>query len=131
MSWVRVPRTSDFRFFPGKAKYGNNVFASAGDVNGYDILLLSTTVVRGEGRERSPALLAFCMEARERFRGSFHRFHGSFHGRYGSYGSFHGSCHGSNGSRESFHGSFHSFHESFLGSFRGSVRGSFHGRYGR
>ena len=45
---------------------------------------------------RSPALLAFCVEAHESSRGSFHRFHGSFHGRYGSYGSFHGSCHGRN-----------------------------------
>ena len=38
---------------------GNNVFSSvrAGDVNGYDSLLLSTTVVRGEGRETRRSLL--------------------------------------------------------------------------
>ena len=38
---------------------GNNVFASvrAGDVNGYDSLPLSTTVVRGEGREPRRSLL--------------------------------------------------------------------------
>ena len=29
---------------------------------------------------RSPVLYAFCVEAHESFRGSFHRFHGSFHG---------------------------------------------------
>ena len=39
-------------FFRERQK-GNDVFASvrAGDVNGYDSLPLSTTVVRGEGRE--------------------------------------------------------------------------------
>ena len=31
---------------------------------------------------RSPALLAFCVEAYESFRASFHRFHGSFHGSF-------------------------------------------------
>ena len=38
-------------FFSGKEQKGNNVFASvhAGDVNGYDSLLLSAMVVRGKG----------------------------------------------------------------------------------
>ena len=52
MSWVRIPPTSYFRFFREQKK-GNNVFANvrAGDVmNGDDNLLLSTTVVRVEGR---------------------------------------------------------------------------------
>ena len=59
MSWVRIPPTSCFRFFSGRRKKGNNVFASvrAGDVNGYDSLLLSTTVVRDEGREPRRSLL--------------------------------------------------------------------------
>ena len=49
-------------FFPGKAKrIPGNVFASvrAGDVNGYDSLPLSTTVVRGEGREPRRSLLLY------------------------------------------------------------------------
>ena len=52
MSWVRIPPTSQFRFFRETRKKGNNVFASvrAGNVNGYDSFLLSTTVVGGEGR---------------------------------------------------------------------------------
>ena len=59
-------------------------------------------------RPRSPALLVFCVEAHESFRGSFHEsFHqsnGSFHENHGTAhakinGSFHESC------RESFHGS--------------------------
>ena len=37
---------------------------------------------------RFPALLEFCVEARERFREIFHRFHGSFHGRCASCGGF-------------------------------------------
>ena len=51
MSWVRLPPTSYFRFSPGKKEKGDDIFASvrAGDVNCYDSLLLSTTVVRGEG----------------------------------------------------------------------------------
>ena len=53
MSRVRVPTTSYISAFFREKHKGNNVFASmrAGDVNGYDSLLLSTTVVRGEGRE--------------------------------------------------------------------------------
>ena len=45
-------------FFRERQK-GNNVFASvrAGDVNGYDGLPLSTTVVCGEGREPRRSLL--------------------------------------------------------------------------
>ena len=40
-----------FPLFSGKRKKEINFFASvrAGDVNGHDSLLLSTTVVRGEG----------------------------------------------------------------------------------
>ena len=81
---------------------------------------------------RAPALLAFCVEAHESFRGSFHgsyesggSFRGSFHERYGSFhakknpASFLGSF------RESFHGIC--FHKIFHGSFHGSS-GSFHGR---
>ena len=50
---------TDFIFpllFREKHKKENNVLASvrAGHVNGYDSLLLSTTVVRGEGRPRDP-----------------------------------------------------------------------------
>ena len=82
---------------------------------------------------RSPALLVFCVEVHESFRGSFHRFHGSFHGKKipeactdGSsfHESFHGSFHGSSGRchgshfHGSFHGNFHrSFHERFHESF--------------
>ena len=78
---------------------------------------------------RSPALLVFCVEVHESFRGSFHRFHGSFHGKKipeastdGS--SFHESFH------ESFHGSSGRCHGShFHGSFHGNFHRSFHERF--
>ena len=53
---------------------------------------------------RPPALLVFCVEVHENFRGSFHRFHGSFHSFHESFHRFHGSVHGSRGN----------FHEIFL-----------------
>ena len=45
--------------FFGKSKKEITYFASvrAGDVNGYDSLTLSTTVVRGEGKEPRRSLL--------------------------------------------------------------------------
>ena len=48
-----------------KQKKGNNVFASvrAGDVNGYDSLPLSTTVMRDEGREPRRSLLRNRLES--------------------------------------------------------------------
>ena len=59
------------------------------------------TFGRPTPRVRSPALLIFCVEVRESFCRSLHRFHGSFH-------SFHESFRGS--FRESFHGRYGSFH---------------------
>ena len=52
MSGVRIPPTTYIPAFFREKKKRNDVFASvrAGGVNGYDSLLLSTTVVRGEGK---------------------------------------------------------------------------------
>ena len=62
---------------------------------------------------RCPALLFFCVEVNESFRGSFYCFHGSFRGFHESFQCFHGSFQGSGGS----------FHESFIG-----TCANFHGK---